>query len=131
MKQAPVITKGDLVEYGNFKDEASIPEGHEKLVAFASDIVMYAVRNNYNPSSDSHVLAVKKAICSQVLYWIETGTNPVNDTNASSFTLGEISMSMSTPQGTENGSSPTLCPLALMYLKGEYLLYRGMKHGRF
>ena len=129
MKQPPVITKNDLVAYGNFKDEASIPADFEKQIQFASDIIMNLVRRNYNPTSDAHVLAVKKAVCCQVSYWFETGKSPVNPSDVSSYSLGELSVSADTSSGSGNNS--LICDLSRMYLNGEYLLYRGMRHGRF
>ena len=130
MKHPPEITKSDLVAYGDFKDEGSIPEGYEHQIRFASDIVMNLIRRNYNPSSDSHVLAVKKAICCQVSYWVETGKSPVNPSDVSSYSLGELSVSADSSQGNSLGKS-MLCDLSRMYLNGEHLLYRGMRHGRF
>lgn len=130
MKQPPEILKKDLVSYGNFKDEENIPEGYEKQVLFATDIVMNLIRGNYNPLSDSHVLAVKKAICCQVSYWFETGKSPVNPSDVASYSLGELSVSADSSQGNSSGKS-MLCDLSLMYLNGEHLLYRGMRHGRF
>ena len=130
MKQPPEITRSDLVQYGNFVDESSVPADYERKVRFAGDIVMNLVRNNYNPSSDAHVLAVKKAICCQVSYWFETGKSPVDSSDISSYSLGELSVSTDASQGNSSGKS-LLCDLSLMYLRSEYLLYRGMKHARF
>ena len=130
MKQAPEVTSNDLVQFGFFSSTEEIPANHAQLIRFASDLVMYSVKNNYNPLSDSHVLAVKKAICSQVSYWTETGTTPLNDTIASSYSLGELSVSIDSNLNGQSQGHKKLCSTAEMYLNSEYLLYRGMRHGR-
>ena len=129
MKQPPSITKSDLITYGSFLTEASIPENGEKLIMFASDLVMNMVRNNYNPNNDAHVLAVTKAICSQVSYWVESGTSPMGHSDVSSYSLGEISVSIDKQAGGQNGGA-ALCQMSTAYLNSEYLLYRGLKHNR-
>lgn len=130
MKQAPAVTQHDLVKYGTFTILEEIPENYEKLISLASDIVMYAVKNNYKPTSEVHVLAVKKAICSQVSYWFETGTNPLNEAVASSYSLGELSVSMDTNSSSHSDGYSLLCPMAKMHLNSAYLLYRGLRRGR-
>lgn len=130
MKQAPEVTANDLVMYGYFEGVDSLPANHEKLTKLASDLVMYFVKNNYNPSSEVHVLAVKKAICSQVSYWNESGTNPLSEAVPSSYSLGELSVSIDSGAAGQSPRHNHLCSVAEMYLKGAYLLYRGMRHGR-
>ena len=130
MQQAPDITKEDLVKYGTFDTVDAVPDDHKKLVLFASDLVMHLVKNNYNPQSEVHVLAVKKAICSQVSYWFESGINPVDDSDVSSYSLGELSVSLGSNSSSQGQSRNALCSMSRMYLNDAYLLYRGMRHGR-
>lgn len=131
MRQAPEVTKEDLVQYGFFESLDIVPANYLKLISAASDLVMYSVKNNYNPISESHVLAVKKAICSQVSYWNENGTNHLNESEVSSYSLGELSVSVSSNPNEQAQKHNRLCPTAVMYLNDVYLLYRGMRHGRF
>lgn len=128
MKQAPVVTPEDLVNYGSFDNASELPENSRKLIQFASDMVMCLIKNNYNPSSEAHVLAVKKAICSQVSYWVESGTNPLDQSNVSSYSLGELSVTSGQPSPT--GIKPVLCRMSMIYLNDCYLLYRGLRHAR-
>ena len=130
MRQAPSVTKEDLVAFGYFSELASVPANAEKLILFASDIIMHLVGNNYNEQSDAHILAVKKAICCQVSYWSETGTNPINDSEASSYSLGELSVNLNSDMSGNRQSYSKLCPMAATYLRDSYLLYRGLRHGR-
>lgn len=129
MKQAPGVMPEDLVNYGYFNSLDEVPANAQKLIMFASDIVMSSVRNNYDKLSESHVLAVKKAICCQVSYWVETGTNPVDQSEVSSYSLGELSVSVDKTSASQ-GTKPALCQMSLMYLRDAYLLYRGLRHGR-
>lgn len=129
MKQSPNATNEDLVRYGTFASLDDVPKDSEKLIMLASDIVMGFVRNNYNPSNEAHVLAVMKAICIQVSYWVETGESPLGQSDVSSYSLGELSVNID-KTGATQGENLALCRMALTYLNNEYLLYRGMRHGR-
>ena len=122
-------TVNDFLEFAGI-DESSAPENAETLIRWANDIIMSAVKMNFNPSKEAHVLAVRNAICAQVSYWIETGTNPANDSEATSYSLGELSVSLgkSSPSG-ESQKCGMICTFALTYLRNEYLLYRGLRHG--
>ena len=132
MQKAPEITRADLITFGFFKSEEDMPGDVDRLILLASDIVMYEVGRNFNPSSEAHVLAVKKAIGSQIEYWDDTGSTPTGSPGVSSYSLGELSVSMNgssntVARGTRSG---LLCASAIMYLNDVYLLYRGLRHGK-
>lgn len=129
MKQAPVIMNEDLVKYGTFTSQESLPENSEKLIMFASDLVMSMVRSSYNPENGAHVLAVTKAICCQVSYWVESGTSPIGQSDVTSYTLGELSVSIDNQAGGQAGGT-ALCQMSKAYLNSQYLLYRGFRHNR-
>lgn len=125
-----LVTKSDLVSLGFYESDGKLPDNVEKLIRYATDIVIYMVKKNYDPTSDKHVLAVKMAICSQVSYWDSTGTNPENDSVMSSYTLGSLSVSVDTSKTEDTKASNMLCPMSRIYLNNAYLLYRGLRHGR-
>ena len=130
--QLPEITNEDLKQYCGFNYDF-IAENQSLLTlmkGWATDIIWNLIKMNYDPTSDLHILAVRKAICSQIYYWTETNTSPVNESALSSYSLGEMSGSfdVSNPSGHTSGAQ--LCSLARMHLNNAYLLYRGMRHGR-
>ena len=132
MQKAPELTSNDLINFGFFESEEKLPSEIDGLILLASDIVMYEVGRNFNPTSEAHVLAVKKAISSQIKYWDDTGTSPVGAPAASSYSLGELSVSMSEPGSStiKTSRSGLLCASAIMYLNDAFLLYRGLRHGK-
>lgn len=115
-------TKEDLAEYMG-KQVSELPSGVEILIKRASEIVCMSMRDNYDASNDEHVEAAKLSVCSQCQNWIESEISAVSDSNISSYSLGELSITYSDIDKYPS----TLCTTAIKYLNYKHLLYKGMR----
>lgn len=117
------FTIDDLSEYMGI-DIKELPSNADSLMKRASELISLAIKRNYKPDSEAHKTAAKLAACAQCEYWIENGIKPSSNGNISSYSLGELSVSLA---DSRKLSTSTLCDMAISYLNGEYLLYKGMR----
>ena len=103
---------------------ASLPTDIERLINRAGEQVYSYIKRNYDSTNADHVLAMKKATCAQVEYFINCTENAaISGNTVSSFSGGSVSISF---KDLKTGS--VLSPRAKQYLNDAYLLYRGLNH---
>lgn len=117
----------DLKEYmGKSTFESETSENIKQMLLRANEIIEIATVKNYVSSDALHVSMTKKAACAQTQYWIENGQSPLSDAPISSYSLGDMSMTMASSQG-QGRPGISLCSMSLYYLRSARLLYRGLR----
>lgn len=128
---------GMFVEYATKEDIATylgqnvedLPSDVGVYISRASEMVCIAMRTNYNPNNPEHVEAAKLSVCAQCKEWIDRGSTTVMDSNISSYTIGELSVSYAVNNNSESTQTKTntLNSDAIRYLNYKHLLYKGMR----
>lgn len=116
-----LITLDDLALYMG-KTVSDLPKGTDALIKRASENVLMAIKNNYDPLNSEHLEAAKLATCAQSQFWIESELSAVSNGNISSYSLGELSITYSDVDKLTN----KLCLLSVRYLNYKHLLYKGV-----
>lgn len=118
-------TTTDLAEYLDVTVN-SLPSDSGRQLARASELVEYAVFNNYDGAKANHVEAVRKATCAQVEFWMNIGESiAIIGKGLKGYKSGDLSMDFG---GSNSESSMNkLSSRATIHLGREGLLYRGVK----
>ena len=121
----PVLATLD--DYKRFTNSNDAPDNVEFLLTIANDLIYHHIQHTYNSGLARHVVAATNAVCAQVMYWVTSNISPADLSTGFGYSLGDLSV-------TKDGSTPTnptaICPLALSYLRGEYLTYKGVISNR-
>ena len=114
-------TAADLAEYLDIL-EADLPDGFNRLIKRASEMVHQAIFENYIETNTSHVEAVKLATCAQVEFWMRVDEEVAITGGVQKFSIEGVSMEF----GDISNKSNKLCARGYKYLMQQGLLYCGL-----
>lgn len=122
----PFATTTDLAEYLGVT-VGSLPADSTRLLLRASELVEYAMFDNYDATNADHVEAAKKATCAQVEFWSEINVSmAIMGNNLSSFKSGDLSMNFA----NSKNSMSSISSRATIHLGRQGLLFRGLRKMR-